>query len=106
MRTENALRALLTRTVSTTRIKTCHAWVGLNGTGNADAAAGGGIWRLAVADALKVELSEVDEMFVQLRAEGLVGSDSLLTILGAAELATARQALDHIRRRAEALLRV
>ena len=126
---ENALRALLTKILSTTRIKTYTAWVILNAASNADATASSGNWQLAVADALKVELGEVDEVLAQLRAGGLVSNDSSLTALGATELATGRSAvsaatsrlvdgigedeqttarlvLDHIRRKAEALLRL
>ncbi len=126
---ENALRALLTKILSTTRIKTYTAWVILNAASNADATASSGNWQLAVADTLKVELGEVDEVLAQLRARGLVSNDSSLTALGATELATGRSAvsaatsrlvdgigedeqttarlvLDHIRRKAEALLRL
>lgn len=125
--TENALRALLTKTLSTTLIKTYPAWVILNAVSNADSSTGGGNWRLAVAEALKVELSDVDDVIGQLRAAGLVGNDGLLTALGATELATgrstvsaatarvvdgigeqeqatARQVLDHVRRKADELL--
>jgi hypothetical protein len=126
---ENALRALLTKILSTTRIKTYPAWVILNAASNADATASSGNWQLAVADALKVELGEVDEVLAQLRAAGLVGNDGSLTALGATELATGRSAvsaatsrlvdgigeeeqttarlvLDHVRRKAEELLRL
>src|SRR4051812_34427043 len=90
---ENALRALLTKILSTTRIKTYPAWVILNAASNADATASSGNWQLAVADALKVELGEVDEVLAQLRAAGLVGNDGSLTALGATELATGRAAV-------------
>jgi hypothetical protein len=126
---ENALRALLTKILSTTRIKTYPAWVILNAASNADATASSGPWQLAVADALKIELSEVDDVLAQLRAAGLVSHDGLLTALGASELATGRSAvsaatsrlvdgigeqeqttarlvLDHVRRKAEELLRL
>jgi DNA-binding MarR family transcriptional regulator len=127
--TENALRALLTKILSTTLIKTYPAWVILNAVSNADATTGGGHWRLAVAEALKVELSDVDDVLGQLRAAGLVGRDGLLTTLGATDLATGRSAvsaatarmldgigdqdqatarlvLEHVRRKADELLRI
>ncbi len=126
---ENALRALLTKILSTTRIKTYPAWVVLNAASNAGATASSGNWRLAVADALKVELGEVDEVLARLRAAGLVGNDGSPTALGATELAagrsavsaatsrlvdgigeeeqtTARRVLDHVRSKAEELLHV
>jgi hypothetical protein len=115
--------------LSTTRIKNYRAWVVLNAASNAEVAAFSANWQLAVADALKVELGEVDEALAQLRAAGLVSKDGLLTTLGTAELATARSAvsgttsrlvdgigeeelqtarvvLDHVRCRAEELLRL
>lgn len=124
---ENALRALLTKILSTTRIKTYSAWVILNAASNSDATPSSGNWQLVVADALKVELGEVEEVLAQLRAAGLVGNDDSLTALGATELATgrstvsaatsrlvdgigeeeqatARLVLDHVRRKAEELL--
>ena len=127
--TENALRALLTRILSRTRIKTYPAWVTLNAASDADATASTGHWRRAVAAALKVELGEVDAVLVQLRAEGLINSDDTPTDLGASELAAGRSAvsaatsrlvdgiseedqtaallvLDQIRRKAEELLRM
>jgi len=126
---ENALRALLTKILSTTRIKTYPAWVVLNAASNADAMASSGNWQIAVADALKVKLAEIYEVLAQLRAAGLVGDDGSLTALGATELATGRSAvseatsrlvdgigeeeqttarlvLDHVRRKAEELLRL
>lgn len=124
---ENALRALLSKILSTTRIKTYPAWVVLNAASNADASASGGNWPPAVADALKVQLDDVEQILEQLRAAGLVGNDGSLTALGATELATgrsavsaatsqlvdgvgeeeqatARRVLDHVRRKAEELL--
>jgi len=126
---ENALRALLTKILSTTRIKTYPAWVILNAASNADATASSGHWQLAVADALKVQLGELNDVLAQLRAAGLVSNDGSLTALGASELAagrsavsaatsllvdgidaeeqtTARLVLDHVRGRAEELLRL
>lgn len=91
--TENALRALLSKILSATLIKTYRAWVVLNAVSNATAAAPGGNWRLAVADALKVEAGDVDKALAQLRAAGLVGKDGSLTALGETELATGRLAV-------------
>lgn len=127
--TENALRALLTKILSTTRIKTYPAWVILNAVSNADSKTGGGNWRPAIAEALKVELDEVDGVLAQLRAAGLVDNDGLLTARGVTDLATGRSAvsaatarmvdgigeqeqatarlvLDHVRRKADELLRL
>jgi hypothetical protein len=87
---ENALRALLTKILSTTRIKTYSAWVILNAVSNSGATPSSGSWQLAVADALKIELGEVEEILVQLRVAGLVGNDDSLTALGATELAIGR----------------
>jgi DNA-binding MarR family transcriptional regulator len=126
--TENALRALLSKILSTTRIKPYPAWVILNALSNADAASSGH-WQLAIADALKVELGEVDDVLAQLHAAGLVSNHGSLTALGSSELATGRSAvsaatsrlvdgigeeeqttarlvLDHVLRKAEELLRL
>lgn len=125
--TENALRALLTNVLSTTRINTYPEWVIINAASNADAAAPDGSWRQAAADSLKVEPGVVDDVLTRLRAQGLVDDLGLPTVLGTAELTAARSAvaattaglvdgiseqeqvttgrvLDHIRRRAEELL--
>jgi hypothetical protein len=127
--TENALRALLTKILSATQIKTYPAWVVLNAMSNVGAAASGGNWQLAVADALKIELVEIDEIVAQLRGTGLIGLDGLLTVLGSNELskgriavaaataklmdgigeqeqANARQVLEQVRRNAEELLQM
>jgi hypothetical protein len=124
--TENALRALLTKILSTTRIRTYPAWVVLNGVSRSDPS--DGEWRHAVADALKVGLDELDDLLVQLRDAGLLATDGMLTPLGKVELAsarsavsaatsrlvngisdedqsTARRVLDHVRREADDLLR-
>ncbi len=85
--TENALRALLTKILSTTRIKTYPSWVVLN------AAASGENWQPAVADALKIELSDVDKLLGELRAVGLMADNAALTRAGATELASARSAV-------------
>jgi DNA-binding MarR family transcriptional regulator len=127
--TENALRALLAKILTPTRIKTYEAWVVLNAANNAGTATPGGNWQLTVADALKIELGDVDEVLSQLRAAGLISNDDSLTAFGTAELdaarsrvsattsrlvdglseeeqATARLALDHVRHKAEELLRL
>ena len=127
--TENALRAVLVKILSTTRIKTYPSWAILNAVCDADATASSGNWQSAVADALKVDMGEVDEVLSQLRAACLVGNNGSLTALGATELATGRSAvsaatshlvdeitekeqttarlvLDHLRRKAEELLRL
>lgn len=125
--TENALRALLIRILSTTPIKTYSAWVILNAASTAQAPASSGRWQDAVADALKVEPGQVDEVLGTLCDAGLVDNDGSLTDGGAAELAiarstvlattsrltdglseeaqaTARLVLDHIRGKAEEFL--
>lgn len=86
--TENALRALLTATLSTTRIDGYAAWVTLNAASQAQ----GVEWRPATANALKVSQSVVDEVFKRLEADGLVNSDGL-TDDGARELVAARSAV-------------
>jgi hypothetical protein len=90
---ENALRALLTKILSTTLIKTYPAWVVLNASSNAGAAVSSGDWQVAVADALKVKLIEVDETLTRLRDAGLVSNDNSLTALGTNELKTGRIAV-------------
>jgi hypothetical protein len=125
--TENALRALLTKLLSTTPIKTYSAWVVLNAASIAQAPASSGRWQEAVADALKVELGQVGEVLGTLCVAGLVSNDGSLTARGVAELAiarstvsattsrlidglseeaqaTARLVLDHIRGKADELL--
>ena len=125
--TENALRALLARVLSTTRIRTYSAWVVMNIVDSSDDAAEGS--RHMIADALKAGLDDVDRLFSQLATAGLVGNDGLLTPLGQSELsagrkavssvttrlidgisdedqATARLVLDHVRRKAEEQLQL
>ncbi len=124
---ENALRALLTRTLSATRINNYTAWVILNAASGADAAPGGH-WKSEVADALKVEIDDVDGALLELRVAGLIDGEGALTVLGASELARgraevsaatarivqgigdddqmiARRVLTQVRRNAEELLR-
>ena len=125
--TENALRALLLKTLATTRIKSYSAWVILNSASNQDTPSLGGRWRNTVANALKVELDVVDDTIIQLCDDGLVDSDGQLTALGTTEPTegraavpgatarlveglgeedqrTARLVPDHIRRKADELL--
>ena len=127
--TENALRALLAKILSRTSIKTYTAWVVLNAASGAAASAAVGPWRDAVADALKAELGQVDEVVAKLCSAGLLSPEGSMTARGAAELAaaranvlaatshlvdglseeaqaTARHVLDHVRRQAEAQLRL
>lgn len=126
--TENALRALLTKILSPTRIKTYPAWAILNAVSKSDAATSAGNWQLAIADALKIGLNEVDGVLAQLRTAGLINDDRSLTALGSTELAngrslvsaatsrlvdgiskdeqaTARRVLDRVRHQADELLR-
>lgn len=122
--TENALRAMLTRVLSSTRIPDYPAWVVLNA---ANAAGSDPRWRQRAADGLRTDLREVDKVLGHLRSAGLVDDAGTLTASGTAELTTARVAvtgttvrlvegideteqettrrvLDAIRRRAEELL--
>lgn len=87
--TENALRALLTATLSTTRIDGYAAWVVLNAASGAP----GGDWRSATADALKVPTSVVDDVIERLRGDGLVDDAGGLTDDGTRELDAARAAV-------------
>lgn len=123
--TENALRALLTRTLSSTMIPGYRAWVVLNAV---SAAGSSNEWRQRAADGLKADPDEIEGSLAELRTAGLVDGDATLTAAGAAELTIAREAvagatlllvegideteqettrrvLDAIRRKAERLLR-
>ncbi|TXK19638.1 hypothetical protein [Homoserinibacter sp. GY 40078] len=91
--TENALRALLTKTLATTTIETYPAWVTLNAAARADESGLRDRWRVAVSDALKVSPEVVDEVIAALAAEGLIDLDDTLTPRGRAELAAARSAV-------------
>ena len=125
--TENVLRALLAKVLSTTRIRTYPAWVVMNIVDSSVDAAEGS--RHMIADALKAGLDDVDRLLSQLAAAGLVRNDGLLTPLGRSELsagrkavssvtmrlidgisdedqATARLVLDHVRRKAEEQLQL
>jgi hypothetical protein len=86
--TENALRALLTSTLSSTRISTYPAWVVANAASNA-----GPTWRHEAADALKIELDGVAQIIDGLRAADLLDDGEALTDAGAVELAAARLAV-------------
>lgn len=88
--TENALRAMLTRVLSSTRIPGYPAWVVLNA---ASAAGSDPHWRQRVADGLRTDLREVDEVLGHLRSAGLVDDAGTLTASGTAELTTARVAV-------------
>lgn len=88
--TENALRAVLTQTLSSTAIPGYPAWVVLNAASSADLAAPGGSWRRAAADGLKVDPSEIDGILRELSTAGLLDDEGTLTDAGAAELAAAR----------------
>jgi hypothetical protein len=123
--TENSLRALLSKILSTSRIRTYPAWVVLNAASRSETASKD--WRSDVADALKVELEIVDNLIDQLADAGLVGDGGLPTSFGMSELAkgrsavsaatsrlidgisheaqtTVRQVLDQVRRRADEML--
>ncbi|RZS91820.1 hypothetical protein EV189_1072 [Motilibacter rhizosphaerae] len=120
--TENALRALLDRTLSSTRIPGYHAWVVLNAV---SAAGPGEDWRRTALEGGGPE--EIHAALGRLRTAGLVGEDETPTALGTAELTaartsvaavtaqltagideaeqeTTRRVLDEIRRGAEVLL--
>lgn len=125
--TENALRALLAKTLAHTRISSYRAWVVLNAL-DAGRAAPDAPWRTAAAGALKVDDGVLDLVLAELRSEHLVDEQHALTAFGRAELSAARAAvaastarlvedlgeaeqettrlvLDRIRRRAEELVR-
>jgi DNA-binding MarR family transcriptional regulator len=88
--TENALRALLIRTLASTPIGTYPAWVILNAASNAAQTAPNEGWRSGVADALKVEPADVVAVINGLRESGLLSENEALTDEGAVELARAR----------------
>lgn len=127
--TENALRALLGKTLSSTAIASYSAWAVINAASSVDPAAPNEGWQNAVAEALKVDLIEIHGLLRDLQDSGLLDEKGTLTQVGAAELAaarsavreatlqlvegiderqqqTARRVLDQIRDRAEALLGV
>ena len=84
--TENALRALLTATLSMTRIDGYPAWLVLNAASRAT----GGEWRAVTADALTVPQSVVDHIAERLEREGLMDGAGGLTDDGTRELEAAR----------------
>jgi hypothetical protein len=125
-RTENALRPLLVKILSTTSIKTYPAWVVLNAASSADGAQPPETWKHAAADALKFEPDRLDAIIDELHVADLLGRNGALTEQGLAELTrtrsvvsattarlveglddeaqdTARLVLDHILRKAEEL---
>ena len=91
--TENALRALLVETLSTTAIPTYEAWVALNSAASAGVVTDAAAWRAAVADVLAKPVSVVDGAVALLERGGLVSPDGSLTDRGTAELASARGAV-------------
>ncbi|WP_028660061.1 hypothetical protein [Nocardioides insulae] len=82
--TENALRALLLQALATTPIRSYSEWVILNAASSTDAD-----WRMSVADALKVDDTEIDAVLERLRLLGLLDDDGL-TPAGRAQLTDAR----------------
>lgn len=90
--TENALRALLTAALSTTRIDGYAAWVALNAASRAQ----DGDWRPATADALKVSQSVVDDVTDRLERAGLVNGSGGLTEDGTRELEAARSVVARV----------
>lgn len=87
---ENALRALLIRTLSSTLIPSYPAWVILNAASTADSS---NDWRHRAADGMKVDADEIDGALTELRTAGLVDGEGGLTAVGTAELTTARAAI-------------
>ena len=87
--TENALRALLTATLSATRIDGYAAWVVLNAASRTQ----GGDWRPATAEALKVPQSVVDDVAEGLERDGLLTGAGGPTDDGMRELEAARSAV-------------
>lgn len=88
--TENALRALLTRTLSSTLIPSYPAWVVLNAVSAADSS---NDWRQRAADGLKADPDEIDGVLAELRTAGLIDDEGTLTTAGTVELTTARTAV-------------
>jgi hypothetical protein len=88
--TENALRALLVKTLSGTAISSYEAWVTLNSAGNA-ATAGpeAPSWRATVADGLVKPRAFVDEVAAGLLEAGLMEGSGALATRGELELAAA-----------------
>lgn len=86
--TENALRTLLTSTLSSTRISGYQEWVVANAASSADPT-----WHQAAADALKIGRDGVAGIIEGLRAAGLMNQEDALTDAGAAQLAAARSAI-------------
>lgn len=90
--TENALRALLLRTLATSPIDGYPAWVVLNAL-SAAGADEPDAWRSTTASALAVDDAALDRVVDHLRATGLVDGTGALTDAGATELAAARTAV-------------
>lgn len=91
--TENALRALLTHTLSVTAIRTYRMWVFMNAASSTDPAISRRAMVERVADALKIDSAAAEEVAGELRTAGLLTEDDTLTETGATELATARSAV-------------
>lgn len=91
--TENALRALLGQTLSSTAIASYSAWVVMNAASSADPVAPNEGWQSALADALKVEPMEIEGILRDLEDAGLLDESRRLTRVGTAELAAARSAV-------------
>ncbi|MFD2418491.1 hypothetical protein [Amycolatopsis pigmentata] len=92
--TENALRALLAKTLSTTAIADYEAWVTLNIVSRAAGdGADAGSRRSAVADGLRQPVTAGNDVIARLRTTKLLDEDGTLTDRGAAELAAARVAV-------------
>jgi DNA-binding MarR family transcriptional regulator len=91
--TENALRALLTKTLSSSRATTYPAWVILNAASSVGATSPQRSWHHSAADALKTDLDGVAQVIEGLRSAGLLNSDEALTDAGVTELAAARLAV-------------
>lgn len=91
--TENALRALLINTLSTTPIGSYPAWVALNAASRVSPSAQRRAWIGDVADALKTDREAVDEVIDELRIRGLLAEDDALTEVGDSELGAARAAV-------------
>lgn len=88
--TENVLRALLSRALSSTLIPGYPAWVVLNAVSAADSS---NDWRQRAADGLKADPDEIDGVLAELRTAGLIDDAGALTATGTAELTTARAAV-------------
>lgn len=87
--TENALRALLERTLAATAIDGYPSWVVLNGVDRAN----GGPWRESAAAALAVTPEAIGDVIGRLTGAGLMDGADRLTDHGRRELGVARSAV-------------